>query len=86
MTTTQAAGLGVRFLEATARNNSNGTPVNITDGLFEIAEAILELSRQVNYLGTGNANSGMGAIEYLATELRDGTTRIAEAMEKDEPA
>lgn len=45
-----------------------------------VAEAINSLARAVHALGTNNAGTQMGAIEYLAVEIREGSTRIAEGL------
>jgi hypothetical protein len=47
---------------------------NIYDGLHEVAT-------QLKYLGNGNAGSTMGAVEFLATEIRAGLERLAVAVE-----
>lgn len=40
-----------------------GRPVNITDAVLEVAEAIQALATTVKYLGRGDAVTAMGAIE-----------------------
>jgi hypothetical protein len=47
-----------------------------------IADALTSLAAQVKYLGAGDAGSTMGAVEFLAVEVREGTTRIANALEQ----
>jgi hypothetical protein len=55
-----------------------------SEGEFAIAYAILKLAdacqsvaTQLKYLGTGDAGTTMGAVEYLATEVRDGMQSIS---------
>ena len=48
--------------------------------LFGIAIAIHDLAYQVKYLGNGNANTQMGAIEALGVALKDASERIASAI------
>lgn len=50
-----------------------------TEG-YAIAEAIEMLGTWVKYLGTGNATTSMGAIEVLAKEVKEGSERIADAI------
>ena len=38
------------------------------------------VARALDRLGTGNASTDMGAIELLAKEVKDGTERIADAI------
>jgi hypothetical protein len=53
-------------------------PANMVDGLFAIARAIESLAVHVKYLGVGDAATTMGAIEYLATTVEGGSSRIAD--------
>jgi hypothetical protein len=46
----------------------------------EVAEAIKSLAFQVKYLGTGENGSPMGAVEFLATELKEGLEGVASAI------
>jgi hypothetical protein len=62
-----------------------------TDSLYAIAAAILELAAatesvacQLKYLGTGNAATQMGAIEYLASEVKGGLQSIGEAITEND--
>lgn len=57
--------------------DSNLEPANVVD---VIAGAGLNISRALRSLGVGDAATNMGAIEHLAAEVRDGTTRMAEAI------
>lgn len=45
-----------------------------------LADAIGALAQATRDLGTGNAATDMGALEFLAIEFRDGTTRMAAAI------
>jgi hypothetical protein len=46
-----------------------------------IADALNRIANYLSSLGTGNAlTSGMGAIEMLALEVKNGTTSIADAL------
>lgn len=49
----------------------------VFEGQFAIAYAILRLAKSIEYLGTSNAATDMGAIEYLATKVGD----VAKAIE-----
>ncbi len=46
-----------------------------------ITAAINRLALGIERLGLNRANTDMGALECLSKELRDGTERIAEALE-----
>lgn len=45
-----------------------------------LAAAIDGVARALSRLGNGDAATAMGAIENLALEVREGSTRIAEAL------
>jgi len=47
----------------------------------EQVEALNSIASALRYLGNGNAGTQMGAIENLAIEVKEGTTRIASALE-----
>lgn len=51
--------------------------MNNENGLYAIAEAVSELARAIDRLGTKDAATPMGAIELLASEVK----RIADNME-----
>ncbi len=53
--------------------SAQGYSHNVAAGLFAIAAAIRSL-------GTADAATPLGAVELLAMEVRDGTTRIADAL------
>ena len=55
---------------------------------FAIAYALLELAKEqqntavhLKYLGVGDAATTMGAIEYLATQITEGMSRLSSAIE-----
>ena len=55
---------------------------------FAIAYALLMLAQEqqntavhLKYLGVGDAGTTMGAVEYLATQIRGGVDRLACAVE-----
>jgi methyl-accepting chemotaxis protein len=47
------------------------------DGSFAIALALLNLTTAVKWLGTGNAATPMGAIEFLATHIGEKIESLA---------
>lgn len=49
--------------------------------LCRIADAVYAVSTQIANLGTGNAATQMGAIEFLATQVHDGCNNVASAIE-----
>jgi hypothetical protein len=51
------------------------------DSTDHIAAAIKTLAIHVKYLGVGDAGTTMGALEFLATQIREGDTAIALALE-----
>jgi hypothetical protein len=57
----------------------------IAYAILKLADACRSMATQLKYLGTGDAGTTMGAIEYLATEVRDGmqsiSTEIREGIE-----
>jgi hypothetical protein len=53
---------------------------NLVDALFAIAENLHGIGTHLKYLGTGEAGTTMGAIEYLAKETRDGDEAVAERV------
>ena len=53
----------------------------IAYALLELAEAQRNTATHLKYLGVGDAGTTMGAIEYLATQIRDGVDRLACAVE-----
>lgn len=53
----------------------------VEKALFAIAIAIDNLATQVKYLGTGDAASTMGAIEFLATHLGEKLEGLVERLD-----
>lgn len=66
---------------------------NITDALYEsfvdteprepvnVPRALMEVAEALHALGTNHAEGGvMGGLELLAKEVRDGSERIADAL------
>ena len=53
-------------------------------GLFAIAAAIRGLRQSIDRLGTNGDSTPLGAIEYLAMEVRDGLSKIASSFERDQ--
>lgn len=45
-----------------------------------LVEAIESFARALRALGTGNAATDMGAIEFLAIEVRNGLENVASAL------
>jgi hypothetical protein len=50
--------------------------VNIVDGLFAIAEGLNQISKAIHKLGLANADTPMGAIELLSSEI----SKVASSM------
>jgi len=54
-----------------------------TEQIEPLAEALRSIASALERLGTNRAytpGAGMGAVEVLAKEVREGSTRIAEAL------
>jgi hypothetical protein len=49
-----------------------------------IAQALDRVGKQLSYLGTGNAQTEMGAVEMLAEEVKKGFATLANALERDD--
>lgn len=45
-----------------------------------LVEAVMRVGTHLKYLGTGDAGTTMGAIEYLAKETKEASERIAEGL------
>ena len=58
--------------------DSNLEPANVVD---VIAGAGLNIARAIKRLGTNDAGTNMGAIEVLSNEIKEGSERIANALE-----
>lgn len=46
-----------------------------------LVEAAEKIGTALKYLGTGDASSPMGAVEFLAKEVKEGSAAIAMAIE-----
>ena len=57
----------------------NASPSSASD---QIAEAIQALAIHVKYLGTGDAATTMGAVEFLATKIDEAGACIADALDR----
>ena len=55
---------------------------NVVDGLFFIGRAIQQVARSLSDLGTAGAATPMGAIEFLAVELKTASELIAGVMDQ----
>lgn len=58
------------------------------DGQFAIAFALMQIAReqksvatQLKYLGVGDAASSMGAMEFLAMQLREGFQEVGRGLD-----
>jgi hypothetical protein len=49
-------------------------------GLFAVADMLAGIALQLKYLGTGNAGSTMGALEFVATHLGEKLDRLSGAI------
>jgi hypothetical protein len=54
-------------------------------GILAIAEAINNLARAIDRLGTNQAATPMGAIEALALEVKEGFSLLASAISDLKP-
>lgn len=52
----------------------------IAAAIFELASANNSIAKQISNLGTGNAATPMGAIEFLACQIKESSQIIASAM------
>lgn len=57
-----------------------GDASNVVDGLYAIARALDGVAHALNRLGTADANTGMGGLELVAKEVRDGFEGLASAV------
>lgn len=58
----------------------NMEPANIVDALDYAGTNLGHISASLDRLGVNGANTGCGAIELLAREIRDGAQAIANAI------
>jgi hypothetical protein len=69
------------FVSSSEQANDGG-PANVVDGLIAIARSLDRLATAVERLGLNDAGgTGMGAVELLTREIREGLTMIASAVE-----
>lgn len=61
----------------------NSPKGNVTEALFEIAEAINNVAVALKYLGNGDAATTMGAIEALGAILGEKLDRLAKRGMED---
>lgn len=54
-------------------DRKEGEPKNLTDAMLEIASAL-------RALGNGNAASEMGALEFLASQVKEGADTMTSAL------
>ena len=66
-------------------DKSKSVEVNQVEALFAIAEALRSVAYQIQELGTGGA-VGMGAIEFLAVQVKDGLSSVSEAIREHDSA
>ena len=52
----------------------------IAYAIIKLADAVNSVSYQLKCLGVGNAGTEMGAIEYLATQINECGSKIADAV------
>lgn len=53
----------------------------VDGGLYAIAIALMDVAYQLRCLGNGGAATQMGAIEHLAVQVKEGSERMADAIE-----
>jgi hypothetical protein len=63
--------------QSIASSASTESGYAIAYAILKLADACKSVATQLKYLGTGDAATTMGAIEYLATEVRDGIKSIS---------
>lgn len=57
-----------------------GMPYSAADAIANTAEGLDRVAEALRALGLNSASTPLGAIELLAKEVLDGTTRIAESI------
>ena len=55
----------------------------VVDGLFAIARALDGVARELKYLGNGNANTEMGAIEAHGKAIKDAFEGLGVSISED---
>ena len=58
---------------------------NTVEGLFAIAEGLQAVARALDRLGVNDAGTSMGAVEFLAKEVKVGLAGVCEAIEDLDP-
>jgi hypothetical protein len=66
-----------------------GSPINPlandqSKGMFAVAKSLDNVASAIRALGTNDAGTKMGAMEYLAVSIKDGLDTIAKAVEEKE--
>ncbi|MDP9364208.1 MAG: hypothetical protein M3Q10_08280 [Chloroflexota bacterium] len=79
-TKNQVAEALVNTLVSPNESDRNMEAANVVDGLFAVARAIDHLANQVKWLGTGDAGTTMGAVEFLAVSVREGMGEVASSL------
>lgn len=62
-------------------HSGNYAGANIVDAFFAIARSIDGLATQVKSLGVGNANTEMGAIEFLGVQIKESIETLSGVVE-----
>ena len=70
MNTDKLAEAIVHTLTSPNEPDRNLEPANVVDGLYAIARGLHAVAASVDRLGTNGADTNMGAIELLASEVR----------------
>jgi hypothetical protein len=78
----EVAAALLHVLKSPNEADSNGETANVVDGLFAIARSISSIALQLKYLGVGDAATTMGAIEFLAVAIKQGSENVACALER----
>jgi hypothetical protein len=67
-------------------DKSKSVEVNQVEALFAIAEALRSVAYQIRDLGTAGAATPLGAIEFLAVQVKDGLSSVSEAIREHDSA
>lgn len=57
-------------------------PLDENEIIQGVANAVISMSASMKALGTGNAVTDMGAIEFLATQVREGLESVSFSLDK----
>jgi hypothetical protein len=52
----------------------------ISDGLFAVAKSIDGLAKAVDRLGMSNADTPMGAVEFLSKQIKDSADQVCHEL------